>query len=551
MADLHMEYQTRSCPEHGRCDQDILEYIKKFPAEQYDQVLGQDDRWEVFYQLSPMRTSLLQWYPFEEGKELLEIGAGMGALTGMFCQKVSHVVSVERSALRAEAVMERCGNYENLDVYLADFRDIRLEQKFDYVVAVGILESQDIRTKRLEDYAGVLKCMKGFLKADGKLLLAVENRIGLRYLCGAVDGKTKHAFDSVNGYACREGCYSFTKAELEKILDISGLTKHKFYYPLPDYKFTQAVYAEQKLPVTSVRDRVIPCYERKDTLLVSELELMDTVIENGILDVMANSFLVECSDFKDFCHVEHAVLTADRGRERSLATIVMDDGVVRKCALYEEGRDHLKKMTGYMEDMQKHGIKTVLHKRNKNGEIEMPFIHAPLLLDVLKDAAEHDVQQLLYVLDQLEQQIQKSSDAVECDKNAFLPKYAGDYDWGIILKRAYVDMVPMNCFYQEGEILFFDQEFVRENLPARYIMFRALLYTYSFAAHVESVCPISRLRERYGISKQLWDVFFAEELEFVSKARRHDIYRYFHEWTQVDPGILDRRAAGLAEISVV
>lgn len=65
----------------------ILEAIQSNQKEDYSGVLEKNHSWWIFYHLSDMRTSLLNWYDFKPGTELLEIGGDFGALTGLFCDK--------------------------------------------------------------------------------------------------------------------------------------------------------------------------------------------------------------------------------------------------------------------------------------------------------------------------------------------------------------------------------------------------------------------------------------------------------------------------------
>ena len=58
----------------------------------------------VFHNFSSARNGLIDWYDFREDAEVIELGAGMGALTGILCNKCKSVVSVEGSEKRAEII---------------------------------------------------------------------------------------------------------------------------------------------------------------------------------------------------------------------------------------------------------------------------------------------------------------------------------------------------------------------------------------------------------------------------------------------------------------
>lgn len=529
-------------------DKEIRTYIEENSGE-YDEILSEDGRWEVFYNLSRMRTSILNWYTFKRDAQLLEIGGGLGALTGLFCDRCSHVTTVERSLTRASIICERYNDKNNLEIYAGDIDNVKLGRKYDYIVGIGLLESQELHSKQIEPYAKFLKRALRFLKPDGKLLLAVENRYGIRYFCGARDSKTGVPFDGLNQYDGEDNKYSFSKQEVSDILEKAGLKKTKFYYPLPDYKLTQLIYSQDYLPKGSIRDKVIPYYTDKDTLVSVEADIYDDLIANGVFEFFSNSFLVEGTFEGEFCPVVYAALSTDRGKEHGFATTIHSDKTVRKRALYQEGEKSIRYSYDNIKDIERHGIKIVPHDM-ENKEIIMPFIEAVPFMDYLSTVIKEDKNRFIELLDELYSSILASSEHIHEEKNALVNEGGPGLAWGPILKYAYIDMVPMNCFYLDGTFAFYDQEFRRKNYPAGYTMFRVLLYTYLFITHAESILPQEEMKRRYGI-EDLWNIYLAEEGRFISQNRNHRVYKYFYEWSTIDRNeIRGRLNSGAAAVTV-
>ena len=176
------------------------------------------------------------------------------------------------------------------------------------------------------------------LKENGRLLLAVDNRMGLKYFCGATEPYTNKAFAGVNHYKQKAKGYTFSKKEVEDIVSRAGFAHWKFYYLLPDYKFPQLIYTDDCLPEKNVGERLIPYYKRNDTLVVHELEMYEDIIENGVFPFFANSFFVECSLTEEVGEVVYAAISADRGEDRSFVTSIYKTGTVKKAFLYPKGR---------------------------------------------------------------------------------------------------------------------------------------------------------------------------------------------------------------------
>ena len=184
MATLHIDKKHANTQSNTENDRIIYSYLESEAKDYYDDFIADDPNFQVWYQLSSLRTGLLSWYPFQETAEVLEIGAGFGALTGLLCDRCAHVTATERSGFRASAIAKRWNTRENLDVYAGEWSEIIFNKKFDYVILTGILERACQGSQNRNDYASYLEKMSRLLKPDGKLLLAVDNRLGLKYFCG-------------------------------------------------------------------------------------------------------------------------------------------------------------------------------------------------------------------------------------------------------------------------------------------------------------------------------------------------------------------------------
>lgn len=523
-------------------EQDICGYISQSNEDDYDMLISADSRWKVFYHLTCMRKSLLNWYSFKKESSLLEIGGNFGDMTGLYCNRCGKVVSVERFLHRAEQIYGRHKTRDNLTVYAGRIEDVPLNEKYDYITVIGVLEYIGGGMPERKIYSDYLKKLKDLLKPEGKILLAVENRYGLRYFCGAPEPHTGIPFSGINSYPCGSTGYSFSKEEITEIIRLAGFKHYKFYYPLPDYKLPQLIYSQDYIPQTSIRERVIPYYIDHSPLLAYENDLYDDIIENKVLDFFSNSYLIECSDNMDFCDVVSATVSTDRGREDGFATTIHSDGTAKKTALYPEGIKRLEAIRKNHLDLKSKNLE-VIDSKIVGNILYMPYIDDDTLSDYLKKIIKVDKKHFIHLFDKLFECILQSSNHALRKHNAL---YSGDesIDYGIILEKAYIDMIPINCFYNNGDFIFFDQEFVREYYPAKYVLFRALKYTYYFISAAESYVPIADMKKKYGLM-ELWDLFEKEEYTFVSQNRKYDINRGFFARAYVDKERMYKNALSL------
>lgn len=548
----------------------VIQYIDQYSAGYYDDYLSEESNFQVWYQLSELRTGLLSWYPFEKNAQVLEIGAGFGALTGLLCEKCGQVTATERSAPRAEAIAKRWADKENLTVCGGEWSEMDFGCRFDYIILTGVLERIAGGSSETEKYADYLKKASAILKPDGKILFAVENRFGLKYFCGVPEPHTNRAFDGLNHYRKGTRGYSFSKKEVEDVVSLAGLDFSKFYYPLPDYKLPQMIYTDAHLPEKNLHERLLAYYLRNDTLIASETELYNDVIDNNVFPFFANSFLVECGKANNASPVVYAAVSTDRGAERSYATVIEGTDIVRKIPLHTEGKENALKLLANIEDLAEHQIPVVSHSLEADGSLKLPYISWPTLSDYIKEIMKKDEALFLQLVDRIYQYILQSSEEVPKERNA-MPGCAAEEtgegpggegrknndgqpvdkdrtvpDFGPILEKAYIELIPLNCFYnpETGDFLYFDQEFVYENYPAKFVLFRAIHYIYCFTPGAERYYPKQKLFERYGM-QDTWKVFQGEEMRFLDRVRNHKKYQKFYEWTKIDWKRIDDNAGRL------
>lgn len=292
-------YKGEDLYSDGEIEKDILKYEEQYEEKEFDKIFENDVRWPIFYHLTSSRKNILNWYPFKENAEVLEIGAGMGAITGILCDKAKNVTSVELSKQRAQSISNRCKEKENLEIIIGNFNDINFgDRKFDYITLIGVLEYAALYTKTQNPYIDFLNNIKRLLKPDGKLLIAIENKFGMKYWLGAPEDHTNKKYDGITGYKNKDFAQTFGKEEMKNILNECGLKNMKFYYPLPDYKLPSLIFSDDYLPTNKTIENYIPYYYEGTEVEFDEILAYKEVIKNNMFGFFANSFFIECSEEK-------------------------------------------------------------------------------------------------------------------------------------------------------------------------------------------------------------------------------------------------------------
>lgn len=460
-------------------EQEMFEIAKKYPEDLSEDYIADDNRYTVNNTFSSVRRNLLNWYNFRENASVLEVGAGMGALTGCLCDKCKSVTALEMSVKRAEVIKKRYKMRTNLEIICADIFSWDTECKYDYVVVVGVLEYAAIFGKGYENpFEEFIKRLKERLNENGIILLAIENRFGLKYWCGASEDHLCQPFQGIAGYEKEHTAVTFSKAALSKLFEGLHFTQINFFYVLPDYKFPTVIYTDTCMPGASAIQKIAFQYVKGSKLIYNEKNLYKELTDNHVLDFFANSFLVEAALETDL--PVQPVYIAGKGeckKQYRVSTLIYADGRVEKQAMHERAVCHLYEMYQCERELEKRGIR-VLKSKLENQKIVMPYHKGVIAEDyfhqLLQENDEGRIRELLKIL---RESIQKSSEAV-LGKNMIWKIKDTKKDYGVILENGYVDMTFSNCFFEEGALIFFDQEWKFENIPLKFILFFAVRQSY-------------------------------------------------------------------------
>ena len=474
----------------------------------------------VFHNFTKCRENLINWYPFKKNSTVLEIGAGMGALTGCLCEKCEKVVSIEESERRAEIIRARHKRYTNLEVISDNIYNYDFDMKFDYILLIGVLEYVGINSTEGNPYVKLLSKIRSLLKEDGVLLLAIENKYGLKYWCGAAEDHTGIPFDGINDYKMhnvtgrygKSGVRTFSKYELKKMLSVSGFENEYFYYPLPDYKFPSFIFSNDHLPDKDNIRAIKFTYPIESELIANEKILYDDIIENRTFPFFANSFLIEATVGKN---IDNRITFVSHKRDYkssyNVSTVINSENKVYKIANQQEAQLHLKDIYANTQSIQKRGVDILDTHFVDDKTIKVDYCNYPLAIDIFNNyIVQENVEQLVKMIEILEQKICEVSD-VHMGKPCSILDFAADDEK--IVNDAYIDMTFINSFYDEGKLVFFDQEWKMHNLPLKYILYRAIKYAGGDSLQAKNMK--NRLYTQFGINKNMQEIFDEYETKTV------------------------------------
>lgn len=276
----------------GIVEDEILEIVKKYDKDDFDKVIKERCKWPIYYHLSEIRGNCVEWLDISKDMDVLEIGSGCGAITGTLAKKAKSVTCIELSKKRSLINAERNKDLDNIQIVLGNFKDIKLDKKFDIVTLIGVLEYSESYIGGINSYEKMIKASMEYLKPNGKLIIAIENKFGLKYWAGCKEDHIGKYYESIEGYKETTGVKTFTKIELEKMFKNMGIEKYEFYYPYPDYKFPLAIYSDEFLPEKGSLNSNLKNFDDDRLMTFNESRVYDTIIENGLFPLYSNSFII-------------------------------------------------------------------------------------------------------------------------------------------------------------------------------------------------------------------------------------------------------------------
>jgi hypothetical protein len=178
----------------------------------------------------------------------------------------------------------------------APFQEIQFNKKFDIIFCIGVLEYSNKFVEEDDPYNSIIQYFSRHLTEDGILVIAIENRFGLKYFNSASEDHTGRKFDSIEDYPANAAkAKTFGYNELKEMLS-KEFGSTEFFFPFPDYKVPDAVFSQELLEATDIggllgkfmsRD-----YSRPYRPLFSEKYAWNSIAENKLIPIFSNSFLI-------------------------------------------------------------------------------------------------------------------------------------------------------------------------------------------------------------------------------------------------------------------
>lgn len=491
----------------GAIEDELLETVKHHEESEFVGIIKERNSWPFLYHLSYLRENIVDWIPMEKDAKVLEVGSGCGAITGALSRKAGTVSCVELSKKRSLINAYRHKDCDNVTIHVGNFKDIEqdLDTDFDYICLIGVFEYAKSYIGGNTPFEDFLQILQKHLSPKGRILIAIENRLGLKYFAGCREDHVGTFFDGVENYKSDAGVRTFSRTGLERIFKTCGADKYHFYYPYPDYKFMNAVYSDEYLPKKGELTTNHRNFDKDRMLLFDEALAFNGIVEDELFSVFSNSFMAVLGDGFDVKFVKYS---NDRAEKYQIKTEIQkcpkaDGGTkiqVRKYPANKAAVQHVRALAGNYEKLQRRYLESGLEinrctlEEGKDGVCAaLEYVDGTPLSDLMNLCLQRDDLEGFYGL--FDAYVKKSC----CGEELSVTNY---------------DMIFANIFVDGDKWTVLDYEWTFDKkMDARLLAYRAMHYFAKESEYRQKI-DMEKIREMLGITKERADALLEEEQEF-------------------------------------
>jgi SAM-dependent methyltransferase len=292
--------------------------------------------WAEQYHLDRRRANVLRAFDVGGAGRVLEIGAGCGAVSRYLAEACPVVDALEPVPARAAVAAERMRDLPGAQVFVGELADLPEEPSYDLIVVIGVLEYVAGGSSDRAPYLEFLDQVRRRLLPGGRVLLAIENKLGVKYLAGSPEDHSDRAFDSLEDYPVGAPARTFDRRALTGLFHEVGFETSVFG-AFPDYKMTRTVIAESLVDHPSSLATRLPRFPSPDWVSPRDLGpneelLWRSLVTAGQGEQHPNSFVVlaalpgEVTSALWPAGREAIFFTTERRPGRATQTLVMNEG---------------------------------------------------------------------------------------------------------------------------------------------------------------------------------------------------------------------------------
>ncbi|MDU6684363.1 MAG: glycosyltransferase [Enterobacteriaceae bacterium] len=424
--------------------------------------------WQTLYHLTSQRGNVLRPFAHLLQGDVLEIGAGCGAISRFLGENGGNILALEGSQRRASIAASRTRDLDNVQVVAERFDRFTPGRQFDAITLIGVLEYATMFGEGEHPEKDLLTQVRKLLKPGGFLFIAIENKLGLKYFAGAPEDHIRQSMYGIEGRYKAGEAKTWGYAELSNLLTETGYKHSDVLLPFPDYKLPMSIITPQgsdmadfdasALAVQSVfSDPQLPAH-----LTFSLQNSFPEIFKNKLGVSLANSFIFVASIDAEI-PLDKTVLayhySTQRKKEYAKETLFRrtDNGEVDISYRFFTSESVEREENKYSQ------IRKDVDKYYRGTLLGQQFINTLCTANWTIDDIVGLMKQWLSALDYFIKNDRDSSLVLKINADFSLPAY-------------FIDAIPQNIILTDGQPVLFDVEWEgTERIELGHLLFRGII----------------------------------------------------------------------------
>ena len=189
-----------------------------------------------------------------------------------------------------------------------------------------------------------------------------------------------------------------------------------------------------------------------------------------------------------------------------------------------KSKGHINSIKRNIDCMRNNGLKTI--DTYDNEQIKSEFQNEKTLDNVIiENLKNKNTEKAFDLILKFKNELMRNLKIIKNEGENAFDKYCIEYSIEDtkelhFIQNGLFDLIFQNCFYKNNEFYFYDQEWIEENIPIEFILYRSLVYSEGIRKYI----PAEEILKKLEITKKQEELFKKLDDKIQNKIRNNNIW---------------------------
>lgn len=490
------------------------------------QLVKGNPTWNLMDNFSQLATNCIEWIPIEKNDDILLLDFGYGNYAERIISKCNSLCLVTGDYNKSCILKQRFMHEDNITIMLGYLNDLieQVQIKFSKIILIGITSNVNLLFENNQySRQQAFEEIKKMLLPMGTMVIIDDNKLGIKYFNGAKQSDEEPYFTQIETSSYSNKQSLLTKKQYSKLLNNIGFGELEFYYPYPDYKYTDSIFSDKCMPSTN--DMIYDKYnwERYGFNLFKDSNILKTMINEQLYDEFCNSFIIFASNGNKENKPIYIKYSNDRALNFCIKTeMILNDEkkYVKKTALNYMAKKHLNNMfKTYDESLENNNDFELCKISRGENSLYYEYIEGNTVSSIIERTDKiSQYEEIENIFDRLNNIITNEKRKWN-ETEKFFKVFGNICFENEMFECCFnnIDMILPNVIEDaNGKWSIIDYEWKFDfPVPASYVLWRSIFYINKAKSQLNNdEVWKEKLYERYNLTKEIREKFFLMEKNF-------------------------------------